>query len=841
MSHCLFICAVPLFHTPLSLSAASGAALHVMSARTAYRAKRAAAAGPAAELVAVPAIADSASAGDLTLVLGMAFVRDSFPTASASGTTVAVLRDRTRLCALEAAGYSVVSANDTHTAEQCLPHSHCHVTFTRRAVSSVRATLSQLAGEPGRPQQLAAIYGDYFRFPSAYMEKAYAPFLRDMLPELISQGLMGSHTQLILPNLADLQPLFIAAAGVRYPRPDGLPHCGLTVRAIPAEDYPLWVITEALPANQLHVFGGYTHAQQTQQLHPTHPFVLIALATAAEEAHLTAAISAETRISSNSSKRTKRCAAARATAVLMAPHLRVCNFAPGNLSSYVPGKQGQQFYWSPQAWSVGLDENCKLLDTQVAVSQQLSCGRAGLGLFAQRVFAEGHVLGYLWGRFATLEEWSSIKNDKKELYASTSSEIEEDFVAPVLRGVHRCINVPLQANGASLLLASEQCPMAYMNDGLSAVRRNAAIQVPETSFSEADQPAYQYLPCVVRTHDGRGIAQGEEILTDYGWDPSQLKAHTATYTKYLAKHRLAFAVAAAATPTAVGSSCLEDLQTSMSHSFNPVGSGSAAAASASSVATTVTSASPLSSEDSASSNSCGPVTSVPLSSTRFRLLPPHPFFGGNPYSALCTAWCAVAELTVQQLLEQFASETVFMRNGGEQSSVPVTHPLRSDTEACMRFALHCFIGAEAADQLNLVSIAQLRTAPNDGPIPVHTDLRCMTRKERLHAARCFAVILFPHDCQSSILPRLTDAEQEEAMKSTEAFRRLCCEENFFTCAVAAGTMLVFRGDLLHAAPKNRSGRRRAAIYGMFSPTKDQSQFDYASFIDRNVVIDLKLS
>jgi hypothetical protein len=101
--------------------------------------------------------------------------------------------------------------------------------------------------------------------------------------------------------------------------------------------------------------------------------------------------------------------------------------------------------------------------------------------------------------------------------------------------VHRTLAVPVQANGASLLLASEQCPMAYVNQGASAAQRNMQIAAPCTAFSSADQPAYQYVPCVVATSDKRGIAAGEEILTDYGWKPKDLQRLTATYTRYLAE------------------------------------------------------------------------------------------------------------------------------------------------------------------------------------------------------------------------------------------------------------------------------------------------------------------
>ena len=215
--------------------------------------------------------------------------------------------------------------------------------------------------------------------------------------------------------------------------------------------------------------------------------------------------------------RLQRVAAARATAALLAsplqPRTDCHNFPPRDLSSYAAEQPGQQFYWAPEAWEVGLTENCKLLHTYVHVSQVLPGGRAGLGLFTLRAFAEGETIGYLWGRFATQEEWDSIKKQGKELGGRWPAD-RENFVAPVQRGVHRCVRVAQQETGATLLLASEQCPMAYVNHGRGSKERNAVIVFPAHRFSEQDQPAYQYLAFVVRTHDQRGIAEGEEILTD---------------------------------------------------------------------------------------------------------------------------------------------------------------------------------------------------------------------------------------------------------------------------------------------------------------------------------------
>jgi len=208
---------------------------------------------------------------------------------------------------------------------------------------------------------------------------------------------------------------------------------------------------------------------------------------------------------------------------------------------------------------------------------------------------------------------------------------------------------------------------------------------------------------------------------------------------------------------------------------------------------------------------------------RFCFLPPElKLIAATQYARLCLAWCIMTQ----------ADEhiTGAIRNGGTQMSVPLSHPLREHTELCLRWALRYAIGSVAADALHLIDIAQLRTAPNDGPMPLHTDLPMQTAKQREHAARCYAVLLFPHDCQSTILPQLCGADQDAVCtQGARVAARLCRSSNFFTRAVTAGTMLVFRGDVLHASPKNRTAANRIAVYALFSPTSDKQQFDKAFF------------
>jgi hypothetical protein len=182
--------------------------------------------------------------------------------------------------------------------------------------------------------------------------------------------------------------------------------------------------------------------------------------------------------------------------------------------------------------------------------------------------------------------------------------------------------------------------------------------------------------------------------------------------------------------------------------------------------------------------------------------------------------------------------TAGLRSGGSQSAVPPAHPLRADTETCMRWGLQHAVGQEAAAALHLIDIAHLRSGVGDGPMPVHTDFPMDTPAQRAHAACCYAVLLYPHDCQSSILPRLTDAELGEVFSSGPHRQQHFDATNFFTFPAAAGTLLVFRGDTLHAAPKNRSQRSRVVIYAMFSPTRGHTQFDRAWYPNGMHTLDL---
>jgi hypothetical protein len=210
-----------------------------------------------------------------TLVLGMAYVNAEYGHQRHAhvATSIAVVRDRARLTALEQAGHKIISLNHTHSAEQCLPHRHLHACFDRRAAKELAETFGK--GKPG--WVLRHVFCDYFRFPTQYMRGAYGSFLSSMLPALISGGLMTHASELVLPNL---RGLCAALEGKQFQRPNlpatnsPLQPCFLDFLPLLAKQYALFTSTSGVPSEEL---GGYSNSGELKQLHPTHPFVRIRL------------------------------------------------------------------------------------------------------------------------------------------------------------------------------------------------------------------------------------------------------------------------------------------------------------------------------------------------------------------------------------------------------------------------------------------------------------------------------------------------------------------------------------------------------------------------------------
>jgi hypothetical protein len=185
-------------------------------------------------------------------------------------------------------------------------------------------------------------------------------------------------------------------------------------------------------------------------------------------------------------------------------------------------------------WELGLTTNATMLGVQIAVSNMLPNGEAGLGLWASRRFEEGELVGYFFGKFVTLAEWTAILAPRH--FDPTWRSGEEDYVEPVRQGIRRVMEVPAQQNGASFLIGSQQCPVAYINQCFSSSTFNVEIVPPEDRIDvghDSASSAYQYIVFRVRTELGRGVDAGEEFQVDYRWAAEDMQKQQALYAAYL--------------------------------------------------------------------------------------------------------------------------------------------------------------------------------------------------------------------------------------------------------------------------------------------------------------------
>ena len=160
-----------------------------------------------------------------------------------------------------------------------------------------------------------------------------------------------------------------------------------------------------------------------------------------------------------------------------------------------------------------------------------------------------------------------------------------------------------------------------------------------------------------------------------------------------------------------------------------------------------------------------------------------------------------------------------IKGGGLQVPVRPEHRLFAATELHMRRGLAFALGQEQRS-MALVAMVQRVTAPGDGAQPLHADFPLDTRAQRELAARSYSAIFFPTPCESTILPRLSAIQHNRTLESANEQRRLLRPSNFFSLRVRAGTLVLFRGDVFHAAPRNRGTTPRVGIYGMFVPMQE---------------------
>jgi hypothetical protein len=180
----------------------------------------------------------------------------------------------------------------------------------------------------------------------------------------------------------------------------------------------------------------------------------------------------------------------------------------GNNYPIASSRDSCEIYLAPSDMMEALLFNCNVLGVVLALSQLEPNGAAGLGIFAARKFKKGEVIGYLWGKFIEKDDWESILSHKGD---PTHVEGEEDYVEPVRQGIFRCMEVAVQGHKADYLLASEQCPMAYMNEHRDEEGANACINFPTEALNSSGSSPHEY----IEVRATKTIQRGTEILTTY--------------------------------------------------------------------------------------------------------------------------------------------------------------------------------------------------------------------------------------------------------------------------------------------------------------------------------------
>jgi hypothetical protein len=222
-----------------------------------------------------------------TLVIGVAFVNEiEAQSKPAADTSIAGTRDRARLIELEKMGHEVISMNDGISEEKCLPNAHLHGSFSKRVVPDL---LTKLHGKI----PLKFIFGDYFRFRTVYLVQAYSSFLREMLPQLVMDGVVGLETQVIIPWLPlsenahymedVVKECFAKALSFEIYAPKEFPSGKhkryILYKPIKAAEYPLYRAAEKVGK----YLGNYENSTQLQYLDSSYPFLLLCLTQSSHE------------------------------------------------------------------------------------------------------------------------------------------------------------------------------------------------------------------------------------------------------------------------------------------------------------------------------------------------------------------------------------------------------------------------------------------------------------------------------------------------------------------------------------------------------------------------------
>lgn len=198
------------------------------------------------------------------LVLGMFYATPEYleyQRQHQGSTLAAPIRDVRRVHALEKALDRPVFTMNDDNPETPGEATKFHIQLTWGTDRSMRMRKEELRKRLG-PHGASIIFLDYFRFPSAYMVKAYTDgFFNKFLPALVREGLLISGGKIVAPNL----PRIIEKVDRRlwklaYMRD---PTANLLYRA-----------TDTLTSQEL---GGYSNAREIEQLDREYPFICMSL------------------------------------------------------------------------------------------------------------------------------------------------------------------------------------------------------------------------------------------------------------------------------------------------------------------------------------------------------------------------------------------------------------------------------------------------------------------------------------------------------------------------------------------------------------------------------------
>jgi len=471
----------------------------------------------------------------------------------------------------------------------------------------------------------------------------------------------------------------------------------------------------------------------------------------------------------------------------------------------------------------GLQENSEALGVQVGQAVAGGC-KMGVSLHATRSFQKGDSLGYWWGVvLESQEQWYCIRDASAATAtaqaAAAQAAGEEDYWSPAQHGLYRCLSVPMQsAHGGDHLLASEQCPMAYINESAASELANVQIVFPEDAFVPGEITSYAHIAC----RASRDIAAGEELLTQYAWQgaPRLYEEASRRYCRYhasLMQH--SFAELADFDKMRAHEGRFASMTAIASTRFRSradVAPAAAAAADTPNFSNQLPATATLAIDGRMQSFFC----------SRFMLCVPQ---ADDAVLPLCQQWTQVADSDSRAMLD---STREGIRNGGHQIQHRAGHPLFATTVAAMRKAVQQFVGMQRASLLYCVGLVALSMQPGDGPMPFHSGQPCNSAKSRAHARECWSVLLYTSDCQGTALPLLTEDQMDESVHPDTAqsvVAQLLQPANFFAGRVSAGTMLVMRGDVPHCSPKHRGDCNRLTLYALFSPSSRENQIVNSQF------------